>query len=105
MKPGIYETRLHDLQIAHPQLARSRMIFKPQKHSLTSLSWLTSQLPDCHADVLKRLCKKLKREGRHADGVARITSAISNMLDVRAEITCDKPRSIVSFLMSFAQFM
>lgn len=80
MKPGIYETNLHNLQIAHPQLAHSRMTFKPQQHSLTSLSWLTSKLSDCHADALKRLCKKLKKEGKHEDGVARITSAISIML-------------------------
>lgn len=80
MKPGIFETSPHNLQIAHPQLARSRMIFKPQQHSLTSLSWLTSKLSDCHAYTLKALCKKLKKEGEHADGVARITSAISNML-------------------------
>lgn len=82
MKPDVYETNLHTLQIAHPQLAHSRMIFKPQQHSLTSLSWLTSQVPDCHADILGRLCKKLKKEGKHTDGMASITSAISNMLDL-----------------------
>jgi hypothetical protein len=61
------------------------MIFKPQQHSLTSLSRLTTELPDCHADFLKRQCKRLKKEGKYAGGVARITSAISNKLDLEIQ--------------------
>jgi hypothetical protein len=82
MKPDLYETHLHTLQFAHPQLAHSRVIFKPHQHSLKSLSWLTSQLPDRHAAMIKRLCKRLKKEAKHADGVARITSAIRKFLNL-----------------------